>query len=106
MVGVLVRLRLTLLRNQAGGGVEKVLLLVVGVLVAVGTGVGVLAGLIALRLVELDLAGAVVVVVGALAVVAWALVPLLTSSDDVLVDPARSRWPPARSPVACWPRPR
>ena len=89
MVGVLVRLRLTLLRNQARGGVEKVLLLVVSVLMAVGTGAAVLVGLVGLRFVGLDLAGAAVVVLGAVAVLAWSLLPLLTSSDDVLVDPAR-----------------
>lgn len=89
MVGVLVRLKLTLLRDQARGGVERVLLLVVGVLVALGVGAAVVAGLVGLRFAALDLAGAVVVVGGVVAVVAWSLLPLLTSSDDVLVDPVR-----------------
>ena len=89
MVGVLVRLKLTLLRDQARGGAEKVVMLVVGVVVALGVGSLVTAGLVGLRFVSLDLAGAVVVLLGGLGVLAWALLPLLTSSDDVLVDPAR-----------------
>lgn len=89
MVGVLVRLRLALLRNQARGGVEKVLLLVVSVGVALGVGVGVAVALVALRLVALDLAGAAVVVFGAVAVLAWLLLPVLTSTDEVMNDPAR-----------------
>lgn len=89
MVGVLVGLRLSLLRNQARGGVEKVLLLVVGLLVAAGVGAGVTAALVGLRLVNLDLAGAAVVVFGAVGVLAWLLLPVLTSTDEVMNDPAR-----------------
>ncbi len=89
MVGVLVRLRLTLLRHQADGGWEKVLLLVLSVLFALGTGALAVAGLVALRFAPLDLAGAAVAVFGGITVLAWALLPLLTSTDDVLVDPAR-----------------
>ncbi|MFC5380995.1 hypothetical protein [Aquipuribacter nitratireducens] len=89
MVGVLLGLRVRLLRNQLRGGTEQVVLLVVGVLFALGTAVvaaGVLAGL---RFAPLDLAGAGVVVLGALALVAWAVLPLLLSSDDVMADPVR-----------------
>jgi ABC-2 type transport system permease protein len=89
VVGVLVRLKLTLLRGQARGGVEKVLLLVASVLVALSLGGTALAGLVGLRFVGLDLAGAVAVLGGAVAVLGWSLVPLLTSTDDVLVDPVR-----------------
>lgn len=89
MVGVLVRLRLTLLRNQARGGVEKVIVLVLGVALAAGLALGALGALVALRLATLDLAGAGVTVLGTLAVVAWTLLPLLTSADDVMNDPVR-----------------
>lgn len=89
MVGVLVRLRLTLLRHHARGGVEKVLLLVASLLMALGAGVLATASLVALRLVDLDLAGAGVVVVGTVVVVAWAVVPVLASTDEVMNDPAR-----------------
>ena len=96
MVGVLVRLKLTLLRNQARAGTEKVVLLVVGAVMALGVGAGLTAGLLSLRFIALDLAGAVVVIAGGLGVLAWALLPLLTSSDDVLVDPARFALLPLR----------
>lgn len=89
MVGVLVRLRLTLLRNQARGGVEKVLLLVFGVLVAGGVGVVSVGALVALRFAPLDLAGAAVVAFGTLAVLAWLVLPVLTGTDEVMNDPAR-----------------
>ncbi len=89
MVGVLVRLRLTLLRNQARGGTEKVLILLVGLLVAAGTAFGGAVLLVALRFTTLDLAGAGVVVLGSVVVVAWALLPLLTSADEVMNDPVR-----------------
>ena len=101
MVGVLVRLKLTLLRNQARAGTEKVVLLVVGAVMALGVGAGLTAGLLSLRFVALDLAGAVVVIAGGLGVLAWALLPLLTSSDDVLVDPARFALLPLR-PSSPW----
>ena len=96
MVGVLIRLKLTLLRNQARAGTEKVVLLVVGTVMALGVGAGLTAGLLGLRFVALDLAGAVVVIAGGLGVLAWSLLPLLTSSDDVLVDPARFALLPLR----------
>ncbi|WP_380165348.1 hypothetical protein [Jannaschia sp. R86511] len=89
MVGVLVRLRLTLLRNQAEGGTEKVVLLVLGVLFAALVAAGAAVALVGLRFTGLDLAGAVVTVFGSLAVVAWAALPVLTSADDVMNDPVR-----------------
>lgn len=89
MVGVLVRLRLTLLRNQARGGFEKVVVLVLGVLFAGGIALGSGIALVALRFTTLDLAGAGVTVLGSTAVVAWALLPLLTSADEVMNDPVR-----------------
>jgi ABC-2 type transport system permease protein len=89
VVGVLVRLRLTLLRNQARTGIQPLLLVVLGTLLALGVGMVAVFALVGLRLVPLDLAGAAVVVFGALAVVTWVVLPVLTSSDDVMSDPAR-----------------
>lgn len=89
MVGVLVRLRLTLLRDQARGGVEKVLLLVLGLLFALGVTAGGSLALLALRWAPLELAGAGVTLGGAAVVVAWAVVPVLLSADDVMNDPVR-----------------
>jgi ABC-2 type transport system permease protein len=89
VVGVLLRLRLTLLRNQAGAGLQPLLLMVVGVLVAGGTGLVVVAGLVGLRFAPTDLSGAAVVVFGSIAVIAWAVLPVQTSSDEVLTDPVR-----------------
>ena len=89
MAALVVRLRLTMLRNQLRSSVTRLVLFVVGALFAASAAVLAVAGTIALRLAPLDLAGAVVVVVGSLTVLAWAVAPLLMASEDDTSDPVR-----------------
>ncbi|WP_336922435.1 hypothetical protein [Aquipuribacter sp. SD81] len=96
MVGVLVGLRWRLLRNQLRGGTEQVLLLVLGSIVALSVLVVAVGSLVALRFAPVDLAAAAVVAFGSLVVVAWVLLPLLMSTDDVMSDPVRFALLPVR----------
>lgn len=90
MVAHLVRLKLLLLRNGLRRSGWQVAGLVVGGLYAFGVLVGALAGIVALAVQgDLEARRIAVGLAGALLVVAWWLVPLVTAGVDATVDPAR-----------------
>ncbi|WP_432498768.1 transporter [Kineococcus gypseus] len=89
MIATLVRLKLTLLRNGLRRSPWQVVALVLGLLYAVSVVTVVGAGLVALRFTGADVAGAVVVGAGTLAVLGWALLPLVAFGVDETLDPAR-----------------
>lgn len=89
MVALFVRLKLRLIANQLRGNVTQVLLLVLAAVFALGALVGVVAAAIGLRFADRDLAGAALVALGSLAVVAWAVMPVLLATEDDTSDPIR-----------------
>ncbi|WP_432497600.1 hypothetical protein [Kineococcus auxinigenes] len=89
MIGTLVRLKLTLLRNGLRRSPWQVVAFVVGVLYALFIVATVGGALVALRFADLDVAAPVVVGVGTLAVLGWALIPLVAFGVDETVDPSR-----------------
>ncbi|WP_432487475.1 hypothetical protein [Kineococcus sp. SYSU DK018] len=89
MVATLVRLKLTLLRNGLRRSPWQVVAFVLGVLYALFLVATVGGALVALRFADLDVAGPVVVGTGTLAVLGWALIPLVAFGVDETVDPSR-----------------
>lgn len=89
MVGTLVRLKLSLLRNGFRRTPWQVVAFVLAALWALGLVVVLGGGLVALRFSPPDVAGPVVVGVGALAVLGWAFVPLVAFGVDETLDPGR-----------------
>ena len=89
MVATLVRLKLTLLRNGIRASTWQLVSFVLGALYALFVLVSLGGGLLGLRLAGLDVAGPVVVGAGTLAVLAWALVPLVAFGVDETLDPSR-----------------
>ena len=89
MVAVLVRLKLTLLRNGLRRSPWQVVAFVLAALWALGLVVALGGGLIALRFTGLDVAAPVVVGAGSLAVLGWAFLPLVAFGVDETLDPAR-----------------
>ncbi|WP_432548589.1 hypothetical protein [Kineococcus sp. SYSU DK004] len=89
MVARLVGLKLLLLRNGLRRSPWQVVALVLGLLWGLGVVVLLGAGLVALRFAGVDVARPVVVGAGALAVLGWALVPLVAFGVDETLDPAR-----------------
>ncbi|WP_432544139.1 transporter [Kineococcus sp. SYSU DK002] len=83
------RLRLTLLRNGFRRSPWQVVAFVLGAVWAAGLVVTLGGGLVALRFSALDVARPVVVGLGALAVLGWALLPLVAFGVDETLDPAR-----------------
>lgn len=89
MVATLVKLRFLLLFNQLKKSPWQIVATVLGALYGLFLlGVAVV-GLVALSFAALDLARTIIVLAGAVTVLGWMLVPLLTSGIDQTVDPAR-----------------
>ncbi|NIZ93374.1 hypothetical protein [Kineococcus rubinsiae] len=86
---VLVRLKLALLRGGLRRSPWQVVALVLAALAGLAVVLVAGAGLLALRWQPVDVAGPVVVVVGGLAVLGWALVPLVAFGVDETLDPSR-----------------
>ncbi len=88
MVAQILRLKLLLLANSFRRTPWQVVGLVLGLLYGIGTATFLAASLIALRFVEPEVAGPIVVVFGSATLVAFALLPLVLGIDDIL-DPRR-----------------
>ena len=97
MVALLVRLKLTLLRNSLRRSVWRTVGLIIGVVYGLGVVAGVLAGLVALRWTTTALTADVTVVVFAALTVGWLLMSLLVFGVDETVDPARFALLPVRA---------
>ena len=89
MVAHLLRLKLTLLRNSLRRSPWQLLGLIIGGLYAVGVAGFVTVALLLLRTADLELAQTVVVLGGSAAVLGWGIVPVIASSADLTLDPAR-----------------
>ncbi|QYF89798.1 transporter [Arthrobacter sp. PAMC25284] len=88
MVEHLLRLKITLLRNSVRRSPRQLVGLAIGALFSLAlVGLGV-AGLLALRM-DLELARTVVVLAGATALLGWAVVPVVMTAGDLMLDPAR-----------------
>lgn len=88
MVAHLVRLKLSLLRNGARRSAWRLVGLVVMGLYALGIVAVLLGGLIVLSTQDAELQRTVVVLGGALAVLGWALIPLVLFGVDATLDPS------------------
>ncbi len=97
MVALLVRLKLTLLRNSLRRSVWRTVGLVIGVVYALGIVVLAFAGLIALRFTSTALTADVTVPAFALLTLGWLLLSLLVFGVDETVDPARFALLPVRA---------
>ena len=97
MVALLVRLKLTLLRNGLRRSVWRTVGLVLGGLYALGLVGGVLAGLVALRWTSLEMTADVTVLAFALLGAGWLLLSLLVFGVDETVDPAKFALLPVRA---------
>lgn len=89
MVAHLLRLKITLLRNSLRRSPWQLLGLIIGGLYAVGIAGFFGVALVLLRTAELELAQTVVVLGGSAAFLGWAIVPIVASSADMTLDPAR-----------------
>jgi ABC-2 type transport system permease protein len=97
VVALLVRLKLTLLRNSLRRSVWRTVGLVLGLLYALGVVVGALIGLIALRWTSTQLTGEVTVVVFSFLTLGWLLMSLLVFGVDETVDPSKFALLPVRA---------
>jgi len=88
VVAHILRLKLTLLVNSFRRSFWQVVGLAVGILYGIGTAVFVVAGLVALRFVEVDVARATVIVVGSVVVIVVTVLPLILGTEDAL-DPRK-----------------
>ena len=88
MVAQVLRLKLILLANAFRRTPWQVVGLVFALIYGLGTAFFLAAGLVALRFADVDVARSVVVVFGTLAIVVFAVLPLLLGIDDIL-DPRR-----------------
>ncbi|QCO99068.1 transporter [Arthrobacter sp. 24S4-2] len=89
MVAHLLRLKLTLLRNSLRRSPWQLFGLVIGGLYAVGIAGFFGVALLLLRTAEPELAQTVVVLGGSVAFLGWGIVPVIASSADMTLDPAR-----------------
>ncbi len=89
MVAHLVRLKLTLLRNGLRRSVPQLVGMAVAALYALGVTVACVAGLVALRFVDVELARSLVVVLGSAMTLGWLVVPVLFTGVDQTLDPRR-----------------
>lgn len=89
MVAHLLRLKITLLRNSLRRSPWQLLGLIIGGLYAVGIAGFFGVALVLLRTAGLELAQTVVVLGGSAAFLGWAIVPVIASSADMTLDPAR-----------------
>ena len=97
MVALLVRLKLTLLRNGLRRSVWRLVGLVVGGVYALGLVAAVLAGMVALRTASLATTGDVTVLAYSGLTVGWLLMSLLVFGVDETVDPAKFALLPVRA---------
>jgi ABC-2 type transport system permease protein len=89
VVAHLLRLKLTLLRNSLRRSPWQLLGLIIGGLYAAGIAGFAGAGLVLLRTADLQFAQTVVVLGGSAALLGWGVVPVIASSADMTLDPAR-----------------
>lgn len=89
MVAHLLRLKLTLLRNSVRRSPWQLVGLGIGALYALGLVALGITGLLFLRGADAGVAQTVVVLVGAAALLGWAVVPVAASAADLTLDPAR-----------------
>ena len=97
MVALLVRLKLTLLRNSLRRSVWRTVGLVIGAVYGLGVVAAVVAGLVALRWTSIELTADVTVVAFAGLSIGWLLLSLLVFGVDETVDPARFALLPVRA---------
>ena len=97
MVALLVKLKLTLLRNSLRRSVWRTVGLVIGLVYGLGLVAGVLVGLVALRWTSATLTADVTVVAFSSLTVGWLLMSLLVFGVDETVDPARFALLPVRA---------
>ena len=97
MVALLVRLKLTLLRNSLRRSVWRTVGLIIGMVYALGVVVLALAGLVALRSTSLSLTADVTVLAFALLTLGWLVMSLLVYGVDETVDPAKFALLPVRA---------
>jgi len=88
-LGIFLRLKLTLLRNGFRRSPWQIVAFVLGAVWALGLMFSLGTGLVALRWSGMELAGPVVVGLGSLLVLGWALVPLVAFGVDETLDPSR-----------------
>jgi ABC-2 type transport system permease protein len=97
MVGLLIRLKLALLKNSLKRSVWRTIGLVLGLLYALGVVIGVLAGMVALRWTSAALTADVTVVAFSALTLGWLLMSLLVFGVDETVDPGKFALLPLRS---------
>jgi len=97
VVALLVRLKLTLLRNSLRRSVWRTVGLIVGLVYGLGAVAGVLAGLVALRWASKTLTADVTVLAFSSLTIGWVLMSLLVFGVDETVDPARFALLPVRA---------
>ncbi|MFL6045127.1 MAG: hypothetical protein ACJ72M_08420 [Propionibacteriaceae bacterium] len=97
MVALLVRLKLTLLKNSLKRSVWRTVGLIIAMLYALGVVIMVLAGLVALRYASLALTADVTVIGFAALSVGWLLMSMLVFGVDETIDPAKFALLPVRA---------
>ena len=97
MVAILVRLKLTLLRNSLRRSVWRTVGLIIGMVYALGIVVAVLIGMVGLRFTSLELTADVTVVAFSALTLGWLLMSLLVFGIDETVDPAKFALLPVRA---------
>ena len=97
MVALLVRLKLTLLRNSLRRSVWRTVGLIIGAAYGLGVVAAVLAGLVALRWTSTGVTADVTVVAFTVLTIGWLLMSLLVFGVDETVDPARFALLPVRA---------
>ncbi|GAA2097858.1 hypothetical protein GCM10009841_10430 [Microlunatus panaciterrae] len=97
MVALLVRLKLTLLRNNLRRSLWRTVGLVLGMVYALGLVVLAVAGLVALRYTSVNLIADVTVLAFGLLTAGWLVMSLLVFGVDETVDPARFALLPVRA---------
>ncbi len=97
MVAILVRLKLTLLRNSLRRSVWRTVGLIIGMVYALGIVVAVLIGMVALRFTSLELTADVTVLAFSVLTLGWLLMSLLVFGIDETVDPAKFALLPVRA---------
>ena len=97
MVALLVRLKLTLLRNSLKRSTWKTVGLIIAMIYALGVVSLVLAGLVGLRFTSLALTADVTVGAYAALTLGWLLMSMLVFGVDETIDPAKFALLPVRS---------
>ena len=97
MVALLVRLKLTLLRNSLRRSIWRTVGLIIGMVYALGTVVAVLVGMVALRFTSPALTADVTVLAFSMLTFGWLVMSLLVFGVDETVDPAKFALLPVRA---------